>query len=808
MTSTATPPLPSSNLKEREGALATHGEGRKKHSRSAKISQTTHQGVHQEKIREALVAGACGVCEWDLKTGELQWSREHFEIFGYVPNAVKPTIGLFLGAIHPEDLSAVQSAFEEAKTHETNIEKEFRIITPSGEIRWVLAKGRYTYRDGMAVSLSGTATDITQRKNHDTQLQEVLERLRVSESLYRGIGESINYGIWVCDAEGNNTYASESFLKLLGVTQKECSEFGWKNALHPDEAEATIQAWKQCVKTGTFWEREHRFKGADGQWHPILARGVPIRDSQGAITCWAGINLDIKQLKSAEEQSRKTAEKLQIALHAGKIGIWDWNIIEDQLTWSPQLFEIHGLPPENFTGKVQQFHQLVHPDDKSRVTEAIETSLKNGTPYSIELRTIHPKKGLKWIMTNGRVIRDEHDNPVRMLGATLEITEQKLASEALRASEERFSKAFNFSPLPKSISRLEDDVILEVNESWLKLFGYQRCEVIGKTAGELNIYEKEDYNQLLRNQLKEQNQLKGVALQARTRNGEFRETEVHMVPTVINQQSCLLTILHDVTEERQARRELEATKDKLSRYTSELEQIIDTRTRSLVDKIEELEAFSYSVSHDLRAPLRALTGYADAMLEDCAPQLDSVGKEYLNRIFQSAIRLDRMTHDVLAYTRLARGDFELVPIDLSTLLAEVLNEYPHLRGDNIQIDIANPLGSALGHEPSLVQCISNLLGNAIKFVKPGINPKIRVRSTVQRDFLHLHFEDNGIGIPKSHQERIFGMFERFHPDASYEGTGIGLAIVRKAVKRMGGQVLVQSRENQGSTFTLVLKHSG
>ncbi|HEY7914218.1 MAG TPA: ATP-binding protein [Blastocatellia bacterium] len=145
------------------------------------------------------------------------------------------------------------------------------------------------------------------------------QQLRHSERLYRAIGESINYGIWVCEASGKNIYASESFLKLVGLTQEECSEFGWGRVLHPDDIETTMAAWTECVREGTFWEREHRFLGVDGKWHYILARGVPISDDDGNILCWAGINLDISALKQTEqalqEADRRKDEFLAMLAH-------------------------------------------------------------------------------------------------------------------------------------------------------------------------------------------------------------------------------------------------------------------------------------------------------------------------------------------------------------------------------------------------------------------------------------------------------------------------------------------------------------
>ena len=158
--------------------------------------------------------------------------------------------------------------------------------------------------DGKIIGCVITLTDITERKRAE-------EALRESELLYRAIGESIDYGVWVCAPDGRNIYASESFLKLVGITQEQCSNFGWGDTLHPDDIERTIAAWKEFVLTGGTWDIEHRFLGADGKWHDILARGVPVRNDQGKVTCWAGINLDISHMKLVEGELRKARDELE-----------------------------------------------------------------------------------------------------------------------------------------------------------------------------------------------------------------------------------------------------------------------------------------------------------------------------------------------------------------------------------------------------------------------------------------------------------------------------------------------------------------
>lgn len=164
-----------------------------------------------------------------------------------------------------------------------------------------------------------TAAEMDVIENVAARVGPMIERartalaLRESERLYRAVGESIDYGIWVCDADGRNIYASDSFLRLLGITQEQCADLGWADLLHPDDVEATRAAWQQCSREGNFWEREHRFKGVDGRWHPVLARGVPIRDEAGRILRWVGLNLDISAIKHAQDVARQrmtTLEKL------------------------------------------------------------------------------------------------------------------------------------------------------------------------------------------------------------------------------------------------------------------------------------------------------------------------------------------------------------------------------------------------------------------------------------------------------------------------------------------------------------------
>jgi PAS domain S-box-containing protein len=252
------------------------------------------------RLQSMMGAAEIGGWVWDLRTNEVTVDRNFAVLYGRSDeNELRGDPAVHRRQIHPDDLALVEAADNVAKRTGLLDSIEYRVIRPDGSMRWVTSRGRAQLNEaGEPVLLPGLVIDITARKRAE-------QALRDSEKLYRAVGESIDYGVWVCDAAGRNVYASESFLRLTGVTQRECSELGWTNSLHPEELQATMSAWTECVRSGASWYREHRVRGVDGRYYPILAQGVPIRDDQGRITGWAGINLDISRVKHTEEALRE-----------------------------------------------------------------------------------------------------------------------------------------------------------------------------------------------------------------------------------------------------------------------------------------------------------------------------------------------------------------------------------------------------------------------------------------------------------------------------------------------------------------------
>jgi PAS domain S-box-containing protein len=356
------------------------------------------------------------------------WNKGAENIYGYFAGEI---IGQNITLLSPHDRhEEVSQILERIKRGESVEHFETVHNTKDGrDVHISLVMAPVLTMAGGIIGVSSSATDITKRK-----LAE--KALRHSEQLYRAIGESINYGVWVCAPDGRNIYASKSFLEMVGLTQEQCSNFGWGEVLHPDDAERTIAAWKECVRKEGTWDIEHRFRGVDGKWHDVLARGVPVRDEQGRITCWAGINLDISTHKQDEESQRISEQRYRSLFENMLDGVEYCKMLFDNqghpadfvyLDVNSAFQRLYGL--ENVVGK--KISELI-PGIKESHPELFEIYGRvalTGQPETFEFEY---KYFRKWLSIS--VYSPEKEYFVAVLE---NITGRKLAEEKLRKSNQR-----------------------------------------------------------------------------------------------------------------------------------------------------------------------------------------------------------------------------------------------------------------------------------------------------------------------------------------------------------------------------------
>ena len=274
-----------------------------------------------------------------------------------------------------------------------------------------------------------------------------------------------------------------------------------------------------------------------------------------------------------------------------------------------------------------------------------------------------------------------------------------------------------------------------------------------------------------------------------------------------------IKILRDETEKAERIQRIENLNGKLREahqalhdHSEKLEERVAERTQELNERNAELEAFCYSVAHDIRAPLRSIQSMSEVIIEDYGATLDPTCRDYLERISRAGARLDRLTLDLLRYSRLARDHIELGTVNLESAVKEViglLKETIVTKGADVRID--GPLPGVHAQNAYLTQILINFLTNGLKFVSPGVKPALRIWAETQKGRVRLFLRDNGIGIPAEYREKIFHLFERLHPDGTFEGTGVGLAIAQKAASRIHATIGMNSDAEPGSTFWIDLE---
>jgi PAS domain S-box-containing protein len=368
------------------------------------------------------------------------------------------------------------------------------------------------------------------------------------------------------------------------------------------------------------------------------------------------------------------------------------------------------------------------------------------------------------------------------------------SEQALRASELSYRRLFEAAKDGILILDFDTGRISDVNPFLTKLLGFSHSEMIGKTVGELSPFKDIESNQIMLERLQKDGYVRYEDLPLETRDG--RHIAVEFVSNVYQagDHNVIQCNVRDITDRKRAQ-------DKIHRFNTELEQRVVERTAELQAVNRELEAFSYSVSHDLRAPLRHVMGFVELLQEEAGSSLSEKGLRFLTTISRSAKRMGELIDHLLAFSQVGRSEMQKTEVDLNHLLQDALHDFAEdTRGRNIVWDI-QPLPTVRADRVLLRLVLVNLISNAVKFTGARAKARIAIGCTPNENGETVIFiRDNGAGFDPQYTEKLFGVFQRLHTRADFDGTGIGLANVQRIIHRHGGQVWGEGVVDGGATF--------
>jgi PAS domain S-box-containing protein len=510
----------------------------------------------------------------------------------------------------------------------------------------------------------------------------------------------------------------------------------------------------------------------------------------------AGIRPIFAERMRAEQALQESEERLRLTLEAAQIGTWDWDVAHDRWYASSTYYTMLGYPPQKDPTDRSEWFDRLHPDDRAAVSEKIRDVLSRSfNEYTYEARMRHADGSYRWQHVRGFGIERGADGQVtRMLGIRMDINERKLAEKELSEFAEIVESSDD-----AIVGKTMEGIVTSWNQGAERIFGYRANEIVGKPISILVPQDRIAEEWMILDEIRQGHSVSHYETMRRRKDGRMIDVSVTVSPIKDSTGRVFgaSKIARDISEQKR-------TEAELQKYRERLEELVAERTAALESANKELESFSYSVSHDLRTPLRAINGYASMLATKLADSIDDEGRRMLQLIRDNTARMGHLIDDLLAFSRSGRLEMHLTQVDMRALVDSVWSDLePAREGRDIQFEQA-PLPPARGDPAMLRQVWVNLLTNAIKFTSKKASAHIAVGGSTQGDKCVYHVIDDGAGFDQAYAHKLFGVFQRLHGMDEFEGTGIGLAIVNRIVGRHGGSVSAEGRVNEGASFQFTL----
>jgi PAS domain S-box-containing protein len=625
--------------------------------------------------------------------------------------------------------------------------------------------------------------------------ESTLARAQSSQSLLQLVTGNMVDVIGHFDARRSLVYASPSVQRMFGWEPKDLQGRSALRYVHPDDKHFLLRAWRESIaERSPSIRQEFRYRCRNGDYLWVESETRLLYDSAGLFNGAVFGIRDITGRREAEVAFMRERNLLRTVIDHLPAAIYVKDLQYRKTLVNRTDCETMGLATE--TEGLGKTDEEVYPPELAEAFHKDDRVVMERGISILEKEEPIPERDGKTrtLLTSKLPLREPDGRIIGLVGIGMDISERKRAETALRESEEKYRRLVEFFPDIIFIHR--NGRIVFVNQTAVRAFRASSAdEIIGKSVMS---FVHPDYQKAVRDRIarmaEAKTQLPILEEKFVRTDGTLLDVEVTAIPFILDGETAMIGVAREITERKKAEEEIR-------RLNAELERRVEERTAQLEAANKELEAFAYSVSHDLRAPLRSIDGFGQALQEDSAAALDEQGLDYLQRIRTASKRMGHLIDDLLNLSRLTRGEIHPQTLDLATMARAILDELRRIEPDrNVEFILPEKI-SARGDERLMSAVLENLLGNAWKFTSRRNQARIELGTApVAEGETVLFIRDNGAGFNMDHADKLFHAFQRLHSVQEFPGNGIGLATVQRIIHRHGGRVWAEGAVEKGATF--------